>query len=169
MPPRKKTKAETVVKPVHPLMLDHQRWNRPMVLAILCERISTSNRSIPSLLAQGFQGNTLPTYTAIKEWLAEDAELAAQYARAKEAQAEFLGEELLEIADDGANDWMLSNAPNNPGWVANGEHLQRSRLRVDTRKWLMSKLLPKKYGERQEVEHKGAFTVVLSKDDQSVL
>ena len=92
---------------------------------------------------------------AINEWLCGDEKLAEQYARAKRQQAEFLAEELLEISDDGSNDWMESNARDNPGWVANGEHLQRSKLRVDTRKWLMSKLLPKKYGEKAEVEHSG--------------
>lgn len=111
----------------------------------------------------------MPSFFAIKEWLTEDEALATQYARAKQEQAEYLAEELLEIADDGSNDWMLSNAQNNPGWVANGEHLQRSKLRVDTRKWLMSKLLPKKYGDKQEVEHKGTMSVVISKEDAGVL
>jgi hypothetical protein len=151
----KPRKPAVTKKPAHPLMLDGQRWNKELVMAIVCERIATSNRSLPKLLAQGFQGNTLPSYVAINEWLAGDEKLATQYARAKRQQAEYLAEELMEIADDGENDWMESNAPNNPGWVANGEHLQRSKLRVDTRKWLMSKLLPKKYGDKQEVEHTG--------------
>jgi hypothetical protein len=34
------------------------------------------------------------------------------------------------------------------GWLVNGENLQRSRLRVDTRKWLLSKALPKIYGDK---------------------
>ena len=32
-----------------------------------------------------------------------------------------------------------------------GEHVQRARLRIDSRKWLMSKMAPKKYGDRIEV------------------
>lgn len=169
MPPRKRTKAELAATPVHPLMISHKEWNRPVVMAILCAKLAVSNRSVPALLAEGFQGNTMPSFFAIKEWLTEDEALATQYARAKQEQAEYLAEELLEIADDGSNDWMLSNAQNNPGWVANGEHLQRSKLRVDTRKWLMSKLLPKKYGDKQEVEHKGTMSVVISKEDAGVL
>ena len=67
-----------------------------------------------------------------------------------EAQADALAEETLEIADDGKNDWMLDNDPDNPGYKLNGEHVQRSRLRVDARKWFASKVAPKKYGEKVE-------------------
>ena len=76
---------------------------------------------------------------------------AAQYARARDAQAEFWAEQLLDVADDGSNDWMERNDPDNPGWDLNGEAVARSRLRVDTRKWLLSKVLPKKYGDKLEV------------------
>ncbi len=44
------------------------------------------------------------------------------------------------------------------GWQLNGEHVQRSRLRVDTRKWFLSKLAPKRYGDRQAVEISGQVT-----------
>jgi hypothetical protein len=43
-------------------------------------------------------------------------------------------DELLEIADDATNDWIERNDPDNPGWHVNGEHIQRSRVRIDTRK-----------------------------------
>jgi hypothetical protein len=59
------------------------------------------------------------------------------------------------IADDGRNDWMARKDPSNPGYELNGEHVQRSRLRLDARKWLTSKILPKQYGDRTEVEAYG--------------
>ncbi len=61
-------------------------------------------------------------------------------------------DDLLEIADDGRNDWVEKrNAQGEViGWTVNGEHIQRSRARIDTRKWLMSKRAPKKYGDRIE-------------------
>ena len=46
------------------------------------------------------------------------------------------------------------------GWRVNGEHVQRSKLRVDARKWLLSKIAPKQYGEKQAVEHSGAIGVL---------
>ena len=38
----------------------------------------------------------------------------------------------------------------------NGEAIQRSRLRVDTRKWILSKMVPKKYGTKVTAEITGA-------------
>ena len=67
--------------------------------------------------------------------------------RAREEQAEFMAEEILEIADDGRNDFMEQD-DSSAAFKINGENIQRSKLRIDTRKWLMGKLKPKKYGER---------------------
>ena len=92
------------------------------------------------------------TKSAITLWIAEDAAFAAQYARAKEAQAEHFAEEIAAIADDGTNDWMEREGIT----VPDHEHIQRSKLRVDTRKWLMSKMLPKKYGDKSTTEITGA-------------
>jgi hypothetical protein len=55
-------------------------------------------------------------------------------------------EELLEIADDGSNDWTIrTNKSGDEYEVANTEVVQRSRLRIDVRKWYLSKVLPKKF------------------------
>ena len=68
-----------------------------------------------------------------------------QYARAREAQADKLAEEALQIADDGRSDTYLDAEGNER---TDNEVIQRSRLRVDTRKWLASKMAPKKYGDK---------------------
>ena len=61
-----------------------------------------------------------------------------------------------DIADDGTNDWQERQNKDGSSYIAlNTEHVQRSRLRVDTRKWIASKLKPKKYGDKQAVEHSG--------------
>ncbi|MBP6443575.1 MAG: hypothetical protein KA267_06095 [Gemmatimonadales bacterium] len=72
------------------------------------------------------------------------------YEQAREIQAERAVDEMIEIADDGKNDWMEKTNSDGAslGWVINGEHVQRSRLRIDTRKWTAMKLRPKKYGDR---------------------
>ncbi|HEF4835470.1 TPA: terminase small subunit protein [Burkholderia vietnamiensis] len=92
----------------------------------------------------------MPSKTTILRWLADDrfTSFRDQYARARDMQAEGMADEILEIADDGRNDWMeIQNRDgDNVGWRVNGEAVQRSRLRIDARKWLLSKLLPKKYG-----------------------
>jgi hypothetical protein len=89
--------------------------------------------------------------------------------RAREEQADYFAEEILEIADDATNDWMerRDREGNNIGWQENGEAMQRSRLRVDARKWLMSKMAPKKYGEKSTVDMNvdGSLSLLMQRID----
>jgi hypothetical protein len=110
-----------------------------------------------------------PSFQRIYDALDADAAAAGRVARARDIGFDTLADECGAIADDGENDWMESNAPNNPGWVANGEHIQRSKLRIETRLKLLACWNPKKYGNKQEVEHKGTMSVVISKEDAGVL
>lgn len=92
--------------------------------------------------------DAMPCLSTVMLWLTQHAEFSEQYALARERQADTLADEIQEIADDGRNDWMERHGDKDSGWIANGEHINRSRLRVDTRKWIASKLKPKKYGDR---------------------
>jgi hypothetical protein len=102
-----------------------------------------------------------PDASTVFRWLASSDErykgFREQYARARDIQADALVDEILEISDDGRNDWMARHGEegDNPGYVVNGEHIQRSRLRVDSRKWFASKVAPKKYGDRVTTELSG--------------
>lgn len=92
----------------------------------------------------------MPCVASVFNWLRTYPEFLAQYTRAKEEAADAFVEEMLDISDDGRNDWMekLGKDGEPIGWQLNGEHVNRSRLRVDTRKWIASKLKPKKYGDK---------------------
>lgn len=90
----------------------------------------------------------MPSAKSVFLWLQRHKEFSEQYAIAMDSRSDALFEETIDIADDGSNDWMETNDPDNPGYRANGEHINRSRLRVDTRKWFISKVKPKKYGDR---------------------
>jgi len=92
-------------------------------------------------------------------WLQRHKEFADNYAVAKDQCAESLADEIIDIADDGTNDWIAEHGDENAqeAYRFNGEHYQRSRLRVDARKWIASKLKPKKYGERTQLEHSGSI------------
>lgn len=92
----------------------------------------------------------MPCVATVLSWLRTNKDFLSQYEKSKEEQADALAEEMLDIADDGVNDWMekFGKDGENIGWMVNGEHVQRSRLRLDTRKWIASKLKPKKYGDR---------------------
>jgi hypothetical protein len=81
----------------------------------------------------------MPEEPTVRDWALDNKEgFFARYARARKIQAYAVADELLEIADDGRNDWMESNG----GYELNGECVQRSRLRLDIRKWHLSKILP---------------------------
>jgi hypothetical protein len=92
---------------------------------------------------------------AITEWVRADADFAVRYARAKEMQADRFAEEIIEIADDGRNDWMEREIDGRTVRVTDHEHIQRSRVRIDARKWLMAKMAPKKYSDRMTLAGDG--------------
>jgi hypothetical protein len=95
----------------------------------------------------------MPDARTIFRWLAGNDIFRQQYVLACEARALRMADEINDIADDGSNDWMerFNAEGQSIGWTLNGEHVQRSKLRVDTRRWLLSKLMPKKYGDRLDV------------------
>ena len=94
-------------------------------------------------------------------WLSEFSRFRDRYARAREAQADALFDEILEIADETAFDTEITENGSRP----NSEWIARSRLRVDARKWMASKLAPKKYGEKLELagDQSAPLTVVVRK------
>jgi len=100
----------------------------------------------------------IPARSTVISWLFKNKEFADRYAQAREAQADFLLEELLDIADSAEGD-MLLDKDGNPTGKVNHENINRSRLRVDTRKWVITKLAPKKYGDRVEEVAKEELTV----------
>lgn len=114
----------------------------------ICKRIAVGE-SLRSICDDA----QMPEKITILRWLSSDSfpGFSTQYAKARQQGLEVMADDLNDIADHGTNDWMAKNDPQNPGYAANGEHIARSRLRIDTRKWIMSKLAPKKYGERLEV------------------
>lgn len=93
----------------------------------------------------------MPAESTVRGWALEDREgFSAQYARAREIGYHAMADEVLDIADDGRNDWMEREGVTS----VNGEHISRSRLRFDARRWLLSKALPKIYGDKQVIDHR---------------
>lgn len=89
----------------------------------------------------------MPSVQTVFSWMRKHPEFLEQYARAKEESADALADEILDIADDSTNDTVETE----DGVRVNHENIQRARLRVDTRKWIASKLKPKKYGDKLAV------------------
>lgn len=113
----------------------------PELAAQICEHIA-QGKSLRTIAEM----EGMPHQATIMAWLdGSRPEFSEQYARAREAQADKLAEEILAIADDGRSDTYLDADGNVKTYT---EVIQRSKLRVDTRKWLASKMAPKKYGDK---------------------
>ena len=132
--------------------------------AEICRRISDGKS-----LRRVCLGEDMPDTKTVLRWLStkENEAFRLQYAHARELQADALFDEALEIADATEDDWIETDG----GKKIDHEHVQRSKLRVDTRKWAAGKLAPKKYGDRLDLKHGGkaigpvTFVMNLSQDD----
>jgi len=112
----------------------------------ICELVSSTGHGLLKLTKLYPE---LPDKMTINRWRHRLPQFRSQYALAKLEQADILAEECLEIADDDSNDTKINFDGTE---VCNTEFIARARLRVDTRKWLASKLLPKQYGQHAEEE-----------------
>jgi hypothetical protein len=131
----------------------HSIFTPELGLAI-CKRISEGEGLRAICRTEGF-----PNPGTVYRWLLEAVDPNAndglklfsdQYTRAREHQAEVYADEIIEISDNSTNDTQLDDEGNE---ITNFDNIQRSRLRVDSRKWLAGKLRPKKYGD--SMTHKG--------------
>ncbi len=111
----------------------------------VCEHLSLG-KSLRSVCRE----EGMPSIAVVFKWIRDKEGFKEQYARAKQEGVEAMAEDIMEISDDGSNDWMERNFGETTAWVENKESVQRSRLRIDTRKWLMSKIVPKKYGDKMD-------------------
>jgi len=118
----------------------------------ICRAIATSTKSLKQICAsnEGF-----PCRETIYDWCWDYEEFSNKYDQAKRHQANLLAEEVVTIADDDYDDMIQGEH----GMIPNSARVQRHKLRVDSRKWIACKLLPKVYGEKQHVEseHKVTF------------
>ena len=114
----------------------------------ICELLA-DGQSLRSICGQ----EEMPSTSTVCRWLAANTEFREQYTRARELQADSLFDEILEIVDDGLNDWIERKGDDGKtlGWIENGEALRRSALRVDARKWMAGKLQPKKYSDKHQL------------------
>lgn len=138
----------------------------PEIASKLCAELSTGRT-----LRDVCRDDGMPPESTVRGWVLDDREgFAAQYTRARELGYHSMADETLEISDDGSNDWMeRGHGEDDPVEVVNHEAIARSRLRVDTRKWLLSKALPKIYGERVTNIHEGGDKPVqVDGDDRDV-
>lgn len=131
----------------------------PEMAAQICERLA-AGESLRSICR--IEG--MPCQAMVYRWLENNESFREQYAQARNDGLEALADEIFDIADESRNDWVeRENArTGRKETTLNDEAIQRSRLRVDARKWYLSKVAPKKYGDRQEVHHSGSVDIASS-------
>ncbi|HRH29186.1 MAG TPA: hypothetical protein PKV17_10450 [Aquabacterium sp.] len=130
----------------------------PELAAKVCECIA-NGMSLRAIAAQP----GMPAMSTVMAWLdGARPEFSEQYARAREAQADKMAEDILAIADEecttvrASKHGMDGDADGMREVVFDATAVARNRLRVDARKWLASKLAPKKYGDKVLNEVTGA-------------
>jgi hypothetical protein len=99
----------------------------------------------------------MPSERSVRTWAIDNREgFGERYTHAREIGYHAMFDEMFEIADDATNDWMIRDGR----VILNSENVARSKLRNDTRKWALSKALPKIYGDK--LTHDGAVGVVVN-------
>lgn len=93
--------------------------------------------------------------STVYDWLQVHPDFAERYTRARETQADTLADEIIAIADDSRGDTYIDLEGNER---TNHENVQRSRLKVEARKWVAAKLKPKVYGDKIQVDAKVEMT-----------
>lgn len=90
------------------------------------------------------------THSVILGWVKDNKAFSDQYTRAREIGYQLLADEIIEISDDSRGDTWVDDDGNER---TDTERVARSKLRMDSRKWMLSKMLPKMYGDK--VVHQG--------------
>ncbi len=119
----------------------------PELETLICDRIAAGES-----LSKVCRDEEMPHRDTVYNWLGQNKAFSDRYARAVEDRAETLAEEILTIADDDTGDYGFKETKDGDGESAKPcilpDNIQRAKLRVDSRKWIASKLFPKKYGDK---------------------
>lgn len=117
----------------------------------ILEDIAENGKSLYSALKGRLSSKTF------YEYVDSDESRIKRYARATEMRADRMAEEIIEISDEVDADLLVMPDGRE---VVNNNVINRDRLRVDSRKWLLAKLQPKKYGDKISTEHSGEVSII---------
>lgn len=130
-------------------------YNEELALKI-CEALASSAIGLRKLCDSR---DDFPDVATVRKWVVRHEWFGDQYMKALANRAMWLAEEIEEIADDSKKDTYIDDNGNKK---VDSEVVARSRLRVDTRKWIASKLLPKIYGDKNQ-DSKEVQTTLMQK------
>lgn len=113
----------------------------------ICQRIE-EGESLRSVL----RDKDMPSSRTFFKWIDEDEEKVKQYARSTSIRADLIFDEILEISDNTIEGSVIHVKGDGTEEVRTGDMLGHRRLQVDARKWILSKMNPKKYGDKSELD-----------------
>ncbi len=121
---------------------------------VICERMACGE-SLRGIC----EDPTMPGTSTVMRWLQKHSDFRDQYARAREAQADFYADDIVHLSDQ--DSVSRRTFVNDDGSVETltVDMVARTRVQIDARKWFASKIAPKKYGDRTQIEHGGGMTV----------
>lgn len=114
--------------------------NKENIFSLICDELE-KGYSLRSILRR----EDMPSSRTFFKWIDEDKEKVKQYERSLELRSEILFDEIIEIADKQSED---VGEDENGNKVINHNIVQRNRLQIDARKWALSKMFPKKFGDK---------------------
>ena len=131
----------------------HQQKTKPAsqvryngeIAARLCARIATTPQSLAAIC----EDPDMPGIATVFRWLRDHPDFREMYVIAKQEQVEILMDECFQIVDDTSNDLIVTADGRK---IPNPVAVQRAKLRVNFRKWIASKLLPRKYGNNAQLD-----------------
>lgn len=139
----------------------------PEIAERICAELM-DGRSLRAVCAQ----DDMPSIVTVFNWLHTNGEFLKQYARAREFQADYYAQQIVDIADTPQEGAIITETDDGKVETRRADMIEHRRLQVDARKWYAAKLAPKKYGEKVQAELSGAIGVTdvdLSNLDQETL
>lgn len=138
----------------------------PRIADEICERLA-DGETLKRICAD----DHMPARSSVSLHVVNNVVFSDRVARAREAGSHVIVDEARDIADDGTNDWMEKKNREGEviGWALNGEHVQRSKLRIETRYREAEAILPKVYAKRSMIEHSGGIHVSTADDETLIM
>jgi hypothetical protein len=125
-------------------MTSQQTYDRAVLVPEICKRLATGEPLAVICRDIGISRRT------VGYWRQEDKEIAAAFDEARDDGFDAIARECMEIADDGRRDYEVQEDGRE---LVDHDHIQRSKLRVETRLKLLAKWDPRRYGEKQQLDH----------------
>ena len=139
------------------------RYNQDIIKPEILEWIAGGNT-----LREFCRQDRKPSFREVYNWLEEDKDFAARFTRARVCGADVMAEECIEIADDGSNDFIKrKDRAGNDITVLSVEHIQRSKLRIETRLKLLAKWFPQAYGDKTILSNDPENPISQPMDDEA--